>query len=52
MSGQVVQVKSETRQEKKDGRIQSIIECGNRLMTESGIEKISLSDVSAKSKIE
>lgn len=51
MSGQVVQVKSETRQEKRDGRIQSIIECSYGLFSESGIENISMNDIAAKSKI-
>ena len=47
MSGQV----SETRKEKKDCRIQAIIECTFGLFSESGIENISMNDIAVASKI-
>ncbi|MBQ4379394.1 MAG: TetR/AcrR family transcriptional regulator [Treponema sp.] len=42
---------SEKRSEKKDERIQSIIECSYGLFAENGIENISMNDIAAKSKI-
>ncbi|WP_294429461.1 TetR/AcrR family transcriptional regulator [uncultured Treponema sp.] len=51
MSGQASVTKSETRKEKKDGRIQSIIECTFGLFSENGIENISMNDIAAASKI-
>ncbi|MBQ9282622.1 MAG: TetR/AcrR family transcriptional regulator [Treponema sp.] len=50
MSGRDVEVK-ETRKEKKDGRIQSIIECTFGLFAEDGIENISMNDIAAEAKI-
>lgn len=47
MSGQV----SETRKEKKDSRIQAIIECTFGLFSENGIENISMNDIAVASKI-
>ena len=47
MSGQG----AESRKEKKDGRIQSIIECSFGLFSENGIENISMNDIAAASKI-
>lgn len=47
MSGQV----SETRKEKKDSRIQAIIECTFGLFSEDGIENISMNDIAVASKI-
>ena len=47
MNGQA----SETRKEKKDSRIQSIIECSFGLFSENGIENISMNDIAAESKI-
>ena len=42
---------AETRKEKKDVRIQSIIECTFGLFSENGIENISMNDIAAASKI-
>ena len=42
---------SEIRKEKKDSRIQSIIECSFGLFSENGIENISMNDIAAASKI-
>ena len=42
---------AETRQEKKDERIQSIIECSFGLFSENGIENISMNDIAKESKI-
>ena len=50
MSGRDSDVK-ETRKEKKDGRIQSIIECSFGLFSENGIENISMNDIAAEAKI-
>lgn len=47
MNGQV----NETRKEKKDGRIHSIIECSFGLFSEYGIENISMNDIAAEAKI-
>lgn len=41
----------ETRQQKRDGRIQAIIECTFGLFSENGIENISMNDIAAASKI-
>ena len=51
MNGQVSEVKTETRKEKKDGRIQSIIECSFGLFAENGIENISMNDIASEAKI-
>ena len=42
---------AENRKEKKDGRIQSIIECSFGLFSENGIENISMNDIAAEAKI-
>ncbi|MBB5225798.1 TetR/AcrR family transcriptional regulator [Treponema ruminis] len=51
MNGQVSEKKNETRKEKKDGRIQSIIECTFGLFADNGIENISMNDIAAEAKI-
>ena len=51
MSGRVSETKGETRKEKKDGRIQAIIECSFGLFAENGIENISMNDIAAEAKI-
>ena len=47
MSGQV----AETRREKKDARIQAIIECTFGLFSDRGIENISMNEIAAAAKI-
>lgn len=51
MNGQVSEVKAESRKEKKDGRIQAIIECSFGLFSENGIENISMNDIASEAKI-